>query len=169
MQGTHATLSSNNFLFNNWPVARADCRRQCVEFPWCGGGVASTPGVEPLPELCKYKKISSTYILTSVNGALRTPNASPCGRHALSPRPETFGWKLSRNFWLETFQKLLVGSFYYWLETSRNFWEVLETFQELLVGNFPDTFGWKLSRNFWLETFTIGWKSFPETFGWKLF
>ena len=66
--------------------------------------------------------------------------------------------KLSRNFWLETFQKLLVGSFYYWLETSRNFWEVLETFQELLVGNFPGTFGWKLSRNFWLETFTIGWK-----------
>merc|ERR1712055_43440 len=49
---------------------------------------------------------------------------------------ETFGWKLSRNFWLETFQKLLVGNFYYWLETSRNFCEVLKTFLKLLVGNF---------------------------------
>ena len=64
--------------------------------------------------------------------------------------PETFGWKLSRNF-------------YYWLETARNFCEVLKTFLKLLVGNFPVTFGWKLSRNFLLETFTIGWK-LPETF-----
>ena len=108
------------------------------------------------------------------------------------------------NYWLDTFpghsgknvlKKLLVGNFYYWLETSRNFWEVLktflkisrnfwlETFQKLLVGNFPETYGGKLSRNFWLETFqklmvrnfpkllvgnfpkpfTIGWKV-PETF-----
>ena len=51
--------------------------------------------------------------------------------------------KLSRNFWLETFQKLLVGSFYYWLETSRNFWEVLKTFQKLLLETFQ-----KL-KNFW--------------------
>ena len=65
--------------------------------------------------------------------------------------PGTFGWKLSRNFWLESFEKLLVGNFYYWLETSRNFWEVLKTFL-------------KISRNFWLETFQkllVG--NFPET------
>ena len=48
---------------------------------------------------------------------------------------------------------LLVGNLNYWLDT----------FEKLLVGNFPETFGWKLSRNFLLETFTIGWK-LPETF-----
>ena len=58
---------------------------------------------------------------------------------------------------------LLVGNLNYWLDT----------FQKLLVGNFPETFGWKLSRNLWLETFTIGWKlsrnfwlETLETFDW---
>ena len=72
--------------------------------------------------------------------------------------PETFGWKLFRN--LKTF-----GNFINKL--SRNLtsgWKLL-----LLVGNFPETFGWKLSRNLWLETFQkllVG--NFPETSGWKL-
>ena len=61
--------------------------------------------------------------------------------------------KLSRNFWLETFQKLLIGNF---PETFG--WKLLllvGNFQKLLgsIGNFPGTFGWKLSRHVWLETF----------------
>ena len=127
-----------------------------------------TPGDPPL---CPHPpRMTPLYVLTSQKLLLETfQKLKNFWKLKLSVGyfPESFGWKLSRNFW-----KLLIGNFpetfgwklpetfgKYW-KLSRNFYwklsrnvKLLETFQKLLE-TFKKlletlTIDWKLSRNFW--------------------